>query len=396
MPTGEWQILIISPSRKIIGELNPLLSSELPDCPLIEFEGYPNARTLTEIQNSGMGNLCFLDATSDPEAAVTAIASLHRVKPDLPLVALVDNANASVLLQCMRQGAADFLTRPFAADQLRGVVAKLAKTSPGLVTDRGRITAVIPVKGACGASTLACNLAAQVKRLSGSKVLLADLDPVTGTVSFILKLKSNYSFLEALHSEGDLDLDIWKGLIANAQGLDVLLPPENPMDGLGDLFDARPVIYFAAKMYDHVIIDVGSVYGPWALSIARTADEILLVTTNELPALQSALRAMGYLNAEGIAASKLRVVVNRFNADVGLSKEMIETALHHQVYHLVPSDYETVQRALLDGKPIAGSTTFGKSLIQLAEKVGGVKKEAAAKKKSTGGLSQLLNIFSRS
>ena len=50
----------------------------------------------------------------------------------------------------------------------------------------------MPAKGAAGATTIACNLAYQCKRLGASKILLADLDPLTGTVSFVLKLKSTY------------------------------------------------------------------------------------------------------------------------------------------------------------------------------------------------------------
>ena len=52
----------------------------------------------------------------------------------------------------------------------------------------------MPAKGACGATTIACNLAFQWKRLGAKKILLADLDPLTGTLSFLLKIKSIYSF----------------------------------------------------------------------------------------------------------------------------------------------------------------------------------------------------------
>ena len=46
--------------------------------------------------------------------------------------------------------------------------------------------------------TIACNLAFQWKRRGAKKVLLADLDPLTGTMSFLLKIKSVFSFLDML------------------------------------------------------------------------------------------------------------------------------------------------------------------------------------------------------
>ena len=51
---------------------------------------------------------------------------------------------------------------------------------------------------------------------------------------------------------------------------------------------------------------------------------------------------------------KLRLIVNRYLLDVGLSREVIGTALHTEVFDTLPSDYEAVQRALMDGKtPVA-------------------------------------------
>jgi hypothetical protein len=62
---------------------------------------------------------------------------------------------------------------------------------------------------------------------------------------------------------------------------------------------------------------------------------------------------------------KIRLVVNRYLRDVGLSREVIGTALHTEVFETLPSDYEAVQKALLDGKPIPASSAFGKGVLQL-------------------------------
>ena len=85
---------------------------------------------------------------------------------------------------------------------------------------------VMPAKGACGASTIACNLAFQWKRHGAKRVLLADLDPLTGTMSFLLKIKSIYSFVDVLMRGGELDHDLWNSMVTHVQGIDVLLAPE--------------------------------------------------------------------------------------------------------------------------------------------------------------------------
>ena len=182
--------------------------------------------------------------------------------------------------------------------------------------------------------------------------------------------------------------------MTSSQGIDVLLPPDSPVAAAHEVSDASPIIDFARRAYDHVIVDTSGGYGDWSLSIARKSDEILLVTTNELPCLHAAQRVLAYLDNHHIQRAKVRLIVNRFNLDVGLSQEMIEMALRTEVFQLIPSDYESLQRSLLDGKPVQAATLFGKSLAALAEKMIG--KEHAPKKKSTGpGLSGLFSMFGK-
>jgi hypothetical protein len=78
-------------------------------------------------------------------------------------------------------------------------------------------------------------------------------------------------------------------------------------------------------------------------------------------------------------------------------------ALHTEVFHVVPSDYASVQRALLDGKAIPASTAIGRSLLALAQGLLGktaFEPASAGRRPATGGmlsgsLSSLLKAFSR-
>jgi pilus assembly protein CpaE len=249
----------------------------------------------------------------------------------------------------------------------------------------------MPAKGACGATTVACNLAFQWKRTSGKKVLLVDMDPLTGNLSFLLKVKSVYSFLDALQRSSELDADLWGAMVRPVHGVDVLLAPDLMLDQNQDLRDPSPILEYARHAYDVVILDTSSVYTEWNLNIARAANELLLVTTNELPALQAAQRALSYLDTNRIGRWKIRLVVNRYLRDVGLSREVIGTALHTEVFETLPSDYDAVQKALLDGKPIPSSTPFGKGMVEIVDRLGG--KSQPGKKGSS--LSGLLGLFSK-
>jgi Flp pilus assembly CpaE family ATPase len=162
-----------------------------------------------------------------------------------------------------------------------------------------------------------------------------------------------------------------------------------------ELMDPSPILDYARHAYDVVIIDAASVYGEWNLNQARAASELLLVTTNELPALQAAQRALSYLDANRIGRWKIRLIVNRYQRDVGLSREVISTALHTDVFESLPSDYEAVQRSLMEGKPVPGNTPLGKGLTQLAAQLGGGA-ERTKKSSSGGAFGALLGLFSKS
>jgi pilus assembly protein CpaE len=238
---------------------------------------------------------------------------------------------------------------------------------------------------------VACNLAFQWKRLGAKRILLADLDMLAGTMSFLLKVKSTYSFLDVLQRSHELDEDLWNAMVTPANGVDVLLAPELLGDGAQDLRDPTPILDYARHAYDVVVLDAGGVYGEWNLNQARLATELILVTTNELPALQAAQRALSYLDTNRIGRWKVRLVVNRYLRDVGLSREVIGTALHTEVFDSLPSDYEAVQKSLMDGKPIPLGTPFGKAIMQLADKLGG-RSESIKKTSSLGGL---FGLFSK-
>jgi pilus assembly protein CpaE len=339
-----------------------------------------------------------LDVGSDPERALQLLTEMVRVGGHVHVLALLSGNDPDFILRCLRAGAADFLLEPFTSEQLDAVLTKIAKMQPAAETsgsDPVKIISVMPAKGACGATTIACNLAFYWKRMGAKRVLLADLDPLTGTLSFLLKIKSIYSFTDTLQRAHELDADLWRAMVTTVGGVDILLAPELITENSSDLSDPSPILEYARHAYDVIILDAGSVYGDWNLNQARTAHEVILVTTNELPALQAAQRALSYLDANRVGRWKIRLLVNRYQRDIGLSKEVIGTALHTEVFDSIPSDYESVQKALMEGKPIPANTPFGKSLTAVVERLGVRGSEAAKKGGSLGGLFGLFSKTSK-
>jgi pilus assembly protein CpaE len=393
---SNWKYLVICPSQGITKDIQQTFTGKMPHAELLEIPVYPPTAGLLEVITVQRPDVCLADVVSDSERGLNLIKELTGMQPKLPIIAIIPGNDTDLILRCLRAGASEFLYHPLDHPQIEEVIGRLVAKNP-LVRGSGksgRVIAVVPAKGACGASTVASGLAYNWKKKAG-KILLADLDPLTGTISFLLKLKSQYSFMDVVTLTQNLDSDLWRSLITQTHGIDVLLAPEGAVDGIHDLTDASPILDYARWNYETTIIDACSTYGPWNLSLLRLADEILLVSTNELPSLQATQRALNYMDQNRIERSKIKLVVNRYNKDVGLSKEVIETAIRCEVFQVLPSDFEGVQRAMIEGKPSPTSAPFGKGLAQLAEKMGGASTETAKPAKSSSAWGGLLNLFSR-
>jgi pilus assembly protein CpaE len=387
--------LAISPNAPLLDQLEQLLKSHLGSEALNRLQAYPSPRDLPNLMPSGTPHLVFLETASDRDQSIQLLEEVGRSGSQVQVIAILEGNDPDFLLRCLRAGASDFLILPLTAEQVDAAIAKLSRAQPAQETsgkEPAKVIAVMPAKGACGATTVATNLAFQWKRASGQKVLLVDMDALTGNLSFLLKVKSSYSFLDVLQRASELDADLWSAMVRPVHGVDVLLAPDLMLDHNHDLRDPSPILEYARHAYDVVILDTSSVYTEWNLNCARAANELLLVTTNELPALQAAQRALSYLDTNRIGRWKIRLIVNRYLRDVGLSREVIGTALHTDVFETLPSDYEAVQKALLEGKPIQASTTFGKGIVEIVNRLGG--KSAPGNKKGSS-LSGLLGLFSK-
>ena len=161
LASESWQIVLVAPGRNITSELLPIVSSEVPSAQVIKLQEYPLDGKLGAVGHSGV--ICFLDLITNETEGLRALAKIVAVMPSVPVVSLIRDSNPNLILQALRLGGKDFLTQPFNNEQFRTVMEKLVQLSPELVAQQGRVISIIPAKGACGASTIALNLAAQLK-----------------------------------------------------------------------------------------------------------------------------------------------------------------------------------------------------------------------------------------
>jgi pilus assembly protein CpaE len=381
-----WKPLLICPNADLSQKLSTAWHAVANTEPLVESPRYLEGQALRDLVGGHAVTLCFLDVGSDRARGIGLVRELREL--GIPVVALHTGNDPDLILSCLRQGAAEFLYPPFGSEQFEQALARLAKRAQVAMAQArtgGEVYCLMRGKAGSGNTTLACNLAFQLQALNFQRVLLGDLDPLTGTIAFLLKLNSNYSFVHALTNASRLDETLWRGMVTSCRGVDVLLSPDVPADLVYEPEDITAMVSYWRGLYEFVILDIPGPHGEWGASLAKLCDELLLVTTNELPAVHATQNTLACLEYGGVSRSKIKLVVNRYNTEIGLSSEAIEAALDLKVFQHLPSDFESVQKALMEGKAIPPGTKVGKAIVELAEKLTG--RTGAPKKHSLfGGL----------
>jgi pilus assembly protein CpaE len=315
--------------------------------------------------------VCFIDVGSSDRA----LALVHEIAgADVPVAALHLNNDSDLILRSFRCGASEFLFAPIApADVIEAFERLLRKSGSNSPNSKpGKIWTVMPAKPNYGATTISCNLAVRIRHLLRRPVLLADMDPLLGSISFALKLKSAFSFIDVVNHGSPIDKDLWRKIIVSYEDVDVLLGPEVPRFETPSSSGLPSFLQFVRLNYGAVVLDSPGPLSDWHLSLARSADEVLLISTNELAAVHATLRAIQLLEAAGAERSRIRLIVNRYEKDNGLLREAIETALKIEVFWTLPNDYAPVQKSVLDGKVVSQNSKLGESMEGLVQRLTGV------------------------
>ncbi|PYT32784.1 MAG: hypothetical protein DMG57_00730 [Acidobacteria bacterium] len=155
--------------------------------------------------------------------------------------------------------------------------------------------------------------------------------------------------------------------------------------GLVYLEDLAAMVQYWRQVDNYVVMDILGSQCPWGLELARLSDQLVLVTTNELPAIHATQNTRAYFDHKNFSRSRIRLVVNGYTTDVGLDEQAISAALDLKVFQLLLSDFEAVQKSLMESKPVPAGTQVGRSISELAENLTG-RKRAPKRHSLFGGL----------
>lgn len=313
-----------------------------------------------------------------------SMARLQRMPRPPAVIVVHTEAQAEIILRLIRAGAMEYCYSPVELPlrlALEKLLVKKAATMPA--RGAGRTYGFLSAKGGCGASTVACHVAASLQHATPDRVLLADFDMDGALLEFLLKCKPTYSVAQALLNAHRLDESYWKALVATGgPNLDVLTGPTGaaqreqlPVERLTGL------LQFARTVYLHTIVDLGRFISPASLAAARELDVIYLVTTLDVLALHQARKVVELLLDVGYGRDRLNLVVNRVSAQRDIEPADVEKLLGLPVTSVLPDDSAALREAYPEGKLLSANSKLYQHLARLARRMAGLSEEQQQKKK---------------
>jgi pilus assembly protein CpaE len=385
-PQSELTSLLISPNRELAQQLSATLPAARSFHILAEMKTYPPVPTLDIRLRQLRPDLVFLDLTTDLDAATALIEFIAGIRPPVYVVGLHTQNDSQAILRSLRAGATEFLYAPFDIEMQRqavGRIARLRKPAKHSEAERGRLVVFSSSKPGSGASTLACQTAFALSKLSGKRILLADFDLCNGSVAFFFKISPYNSLLDALKQIEENSQPDWSALVTNTEGVDVLTAPDTPSDASVDQDRLHDALESVREIYDWIVVDLPSVFEKLSLLTISDSDEAFLVSTAELPSLHLTRKAVAYLGMLGFGLERYKVLVNRLGKQEGIKSEDMAKIFGAPVHAMFPNDYLSIHKGLTVGAPLGGKCPLGKSVETFA---GQLAARAQAEKKASAHL----------
>ncbi len=212
--------------------------------------------------------------------------------------------------------------------------------------------------------------------MSAGRVVLADFGLQFGDVGVHLNIWSKYTIQDLLaHVEDIDDAMLAPVLQQHSSGIHVLLAPTTPEiagEITADQIDLLLDQLLARHTY--VVADTWSFLDEVACSLLRRADEVVVVTTPEVPSLKNVKHFLEYTRQQSLVDGRITLVLNRFPSVEGISLQDVQQHLRYPVGANIPSEGRLVTHSVNRGIPVVIShpqSWVGQSILKLAGHIAG-------------------------
>ncbi len=330
---------------------------------------------------------------------ISATESIRQKSPHIQVVILSVQGDQNYMRRAMLAGARDFLTKPPMGDELISAVrragemarlersksaqARIAPVVPSgaagapvsaLGLAQGKIVTVYSPKGGTGCTTLAVNLALALHN-EDTRVVLVDANLQFGDVAVFVNEQGKNTIIDLAPRVDELDPDIVEEIMIKheASGIHILAAPQRPeMAEKVSADQFGKVLNYLRRMYAYVVVDTAPILTDITLSAIDASDTIVLITTQDIPAIKNARLFLDLLQTMGIDRERIVFTMNRFDKRIAITPERVGENLKQEVKAVIPLDERVVIPAVNRGVPFMldnKSQPVARGVFGLAEAV---------------------------
>jgi len=308
------------------------------------------SQTVQQIQ----ADVLLANLDPQPEVVLTFVGEVVTSQPRLAVFAASESTDGQLILEVMRKGFREFLTKPIDIETFAAALDKVVQTQEE-APSQGSLVTVIGASGGVGATTLATNLAAELADLSEGRTALVDLDYRFGQVATFLDIEPAYTLSDLCSSVEQAEQQmVERALVEHESGVRVLSRPTTFAQAESiTAAGCAGVLSALMRFNDYVVVDGPVRFDPHAKSVLDLTDINLVVVQLLVPSVRNTVRILDSMREAGYNLERSRLVCNRVGKESShLSVKDVESTVNLRSTSIIPDDWDAVGGAINLGLPL--------------------------------------------
>jgi len=282
-----------------------------------------------------------------------------KQRPERPVVVICETSPNGFVRRVFEAGADDLITLPESPERVLFSLEKAVARKQGAAAATGvalsPMICVLGPKGGTGKTLTSCNLGISLAE-AGHKVVVVDLDLQFGDVGLSLGLTPEKTIYDLVKAAGSLDAEkLGDYLAVHPSGLRVLMGPTRPDQAAAVTVEfLREVYAMLRATHDFVIVDTAPGFTPEVIASIDSSSHICMVGMLDSLSLKNTKLGLETLELMGYDAERIRLLLNRADSRVGITRDEVKGIVGRVPDVLVPSDRD-IPRMLNEGLPIVSA-----------------------------------------
>ena len=299
-----------------------------------------------------------VDIDPDPSQVLHELTAILAAYPEIYVVVICSHFTKKLALQAMQAGVRHFVEKKTIATELTQELQQLIHGSAKKAKLDSTVISIFSAGGGCGATTVAINLANELRLLSSQPVLVIDLDSCYGTVSTYLGIKSQFGIADVLTRKGLIDRHlIQSSAYGYMENFHVLPSPagiESPRAKSLQLENLPRALEACREVYRYTVIDAPRMPESDVADLAGLSDVVLVVFQLTVKDVNYARSMVLSLTKSGIAGDKIISLANRVKTRGPLVRfEDGKKAVGVKSCQAIRSDWRKAMKSVNKAQPLA-------------------------------------------